>query len=245
MDVKPHMPEIPIGTLSLKHTLMFQQKHIVTFLSNLLKVINKQTDTTPQNIWKKEHEVFKRNKKKQSHDMSKQSMYIEAKIASEALLLKLLHPSVHQPVTQANLKQMCLLYLQKPIQHCCCEVRQSLQRIIVFHERRTRISCRTVRTGYGGDTSEDDGVSGTLVAAAAAAAATSIEAVSGARSLFPVAVSLHYYDDGSGSGDDDGDGKATATTAAAAAAAGRTDDDDGSYASRSRYRPMWGRPITG
>jgi len=39
--------------------------------------------------------------------------------ASEALLLKLLHPSVHQPVTQANLKQMCLLYLQKPIQHCC------------------------------------------------------------------------------------------------------------------------------
>lgn len=62
-----------------------------------------------------------------------------------------------------------------------------------------------MRTGYGDDTSEDDGVSGTLVAAAAAAvAATSIEAVSGARSFFPVAVSLHYYDDGSGSGDDDG-----------------------------------------
>jgi len=37
--------------------------------------------------------------------------------ASEALLLKLLHPPVHQPVTQANLKQMCLIYLHKPIQH--------------------------------------------------------------------------------------------------------------------------------
>lgn len=69
-----------------------------------------------------------------------------------------------------------------------------------------------VRMGDG-DTSEVDGISGSVSAeaAAAAVAATSVEAVS-ARSFFPVTVSLHYYDgsdggdDGDGKSDDDGGG---------------------------------------
>jgi len=79
------------------------------------------------------------------------------------------------------------------------------ERIIVFDGRRTRISTM-VRMGDG-DTSEVDGVSGS-VSAEAAAAATSVEAVS-ARSFFSVTVSLHYYDGsdgGDGKSDDDGGG---------------------------------------
>lgn len=90
------------------------------------------------------------------------------------------------------------------------------EQIIVFDGRRTRISSM-VRMGND-DTSEVDGVSGSVSAAAAAAAvaATSVEAVS-ARSFFPVTVSLHNYD-GSGGGDD-GDG--------------RSDDDGGGGDGRS------------
>jgi len=68
-----------------------------------------------------------------------------------------------------------------------------------------------VRMGDG-DTSEVDGVSGS-VSAEAAAAATSVEAVS-ARSFFSVTVSLHYYDGsdgGDGKSDDDGGGDGRST----------------------------------
>lgn len=53
------------------------------------------------------------------------------------------------------------------------------ERIIVFDRRWTHI-----RSTVDGDTSEVDGISGSV--------ATSVEAVS-ARNLFPVTVSLHHY----------------------------------------------------
>jgi len=119
------------------------------------------------------------------------------------------------PKTRTDQRRENGLKVDKSVHVPCSnssEVRRfQRERIIVFDGRRTRIS-KMVR--MGDDTSEVDGVSGSVsaeAAAAAAVAATSVEAVS-ARSFFPVTVSLHYYDgsdggdDGDGKSDDDGGG---------------------------------------